>query len=184
MLTPREELEARVARAVPSLFPSPPPAPYVRPCPDPRHGDFQANVAMVAAREAKADPRELATKLAEILELDDIAEKPEIAGPGFLNFRLKSDYLARQVEARLAEDRLGIPRVEKPETVVIDYSGPNIAKEMHVGHLRSTVLGDALARLYLFLGHHGDRRQSSRRLGHRLRHDPLRLQARRRSGDN
>jgi arginyl-tRNA synthetase len=153
MLTPREDLEARVAQAVSVLFSNPPPAPYVRACPDQRHGDFQTNVAMVAAREARANPRELAAKLDAVLDLSDICEPPEIAGPGFLNFRLRSDYLARQVEGRFADPRLGIPPVEKKETIVLDYSGPNIAKEMHVGHLRSTVLGDALARLYVFLGH-------------------------------
>lgn len=153
MNTPRQELEARVAQAVHKLFSPAPPAPYVRPCPDARHGDFQTNVALVQAKEAKANPRELAVKLAETLEIDDIAEKPEIAGPGFLNLRLKPDYLAQQITKRWNDDRLGIPSVEKPETVIIDYSSPNIAKEMHVGHLRSTVLGDALARMYCFLGH-------------------------------
>ena len=153
MNTPRQELEERVARAVKLLFPTVPPAPYVRPCPDPRHGDFQTNVALVQAKEAKANPREIATQLAETIDWKDVTDEPQIAGPGFLNFRLRPDYLARQVEQRSADARLGIPLVARPETVLIDYSGPNIAKEMHVGHLRSTILGDALARLYCFLGH-------------------------------
>jgi arginyl-tRNA synthetase len=153
MNTPRQELEARVAQAVRSLFSSAPPPPYVRPCPDSRHGDFQTNAALVLAKEAKANPREMAAKLAEALVVDDIAEKPDIAGPGFLNFRLKPAYLARQIMLRSRDARLGIPTVANPETLVIDYSSPNIAKEMHVGHLRSTVLGDALARLHRFLGH-------------------------------
>jgi arginyl-tRNA synthetase len=153
MKTPRQEMEARVARAVGRLFAPAPPAPYVRPCPDPRHGDFQTNIALVQAKEAKQPPRDVAAKLIEAIEWQDISETPEIAGPGFINFRLKPDWLAAQVKARMGDARLGLPRVEKPETVVIDYSGPNIAKEMHVGHLRSTVLGDALARLFVFLGH-------------------------------
>jgi arginyl-tRNA synthetase len=153
MNTPRQEMEARVAQAVQKLFSPAPPAPYVRPCPDARHGDFQTNIALVYAKEAKANPRELATKLAEALEIDDIAKKPEIAGPGFLNFRLKTDYVARQATYRWLDGRLGVSPVEKPQTIVIDYSGPNIAKEMHVGHLRSTILGDSLARMYCFLGH-------------------------------
>jgi len=153
MNTPRQEIEARVAQAVQKLFSPAPPAPYVRPCPDARHGDFQTNVALVQGKEAKANPRDLAVKLSETLEIDDIAEKPEIAGPGFLNFRLKTSYLEKQVAQRWSDVRLGVPKVEKSETVVVDYSSPNIAKEMHVGHLRSTVLGDALARLHSFLGH-------------------------------
>ena len=153
MNTPRQEIETRVAQAAAKLFSPAPPGPFVRPCPDPRHGDFQTNAALVQAKEASANPRELAARLVETMECDDIAKSPDIAGPGFINFRLKSEYIAQQITHRWLDKRLGISVVEKPETLVIDYSAPNIAKEMHVGHLRSTILGDALARIYCFLGH-------------------------------
>jgi arginyl-tRNA synthetase len=153
MNTPRQEMEARVASAVAQLFSPAPPAPFVRPCPDSRHGDFQTNAALVFGKTMKKNPVDLAQQLAEVVYVKDIAEKPEIAGPGFLNFRLKPEYLAAQITKRVDDVRLGVSTVAAPETVILDYSGPNIAKEMHVGHLRSTVLGDALARIYLFIGH-------------------------------
>jgi arginyl-tRNA synthetase len=153
MNTPRQELEARVARAVTELFLPAPPAPYVRPCPDPRHGDFQTNAALVQGKISQGNPREIAEQLRAAINLDGIAEPAEIAGPGFLNFRLSASYLDQQVKARWEDKRLGVPTVSKPEIVVVDYSSPNIAKEMHVGHLRSTILGDSLARIYSFLGH-------------------------------
>ena len=153
MNTPRQELEARVARAVTELFLPAPAAPYIRPCLDPRHGDFQTNAALVQAKTSQGNPREIAEQLRAAIDLDGIAEPAEIAGPGFLNFRLTADYLNKQVKARWEDRRLGVPTVAKPETVVVDYSSPNIAKEMHVGHLRSTILGDALARIYSFIGH-------------------------------
>jgi arginyl-tRNA synthetase len=153
MNTPRQELEFRVAQAAAKLFPSAAPGPFVRSCPDPRHGDFQTNAALVQAKEAKANPRELAGQLIETIAWSDLARPPEIAGPGFINFRLKAEYVAQQVTRRWLDARLGLAVVKKPETLVIDYSAPNIAKEMHVGHLRSTILGDALARICTFLGH-------------------------------
>jgi arginyl-tRNA synthetase len=153
MNTPRQELEARVVSAVGKLFSPAPPTPYVRPCLDSRHGDFQTNVPLTFGKIMGANPLELARQLAEVVFVRDVAEKPEIAGPGFLNFRLKPEYIARQVAGRWADERLGVPAASVPETIILDYSGPNIAKEMHVGHLRSTILGDALARIYCFLGH-------------------------------
>ena len=97
MNTPRQELEARVASAVGKLFSPAPPTPYVRPCLDSRHGDFQTNVALVFAKTMRANPVELAKQMAEVIFVRDIAEKPEVVSPGFVNFRLKPDYLAEQV---------------------------------------------------------------------------------------
>ncbi|PTX94696.1 arginine--tRNA ligase [Verrucomicrobia bacterium LW23] len=152
--TPRQEVETLVAQVVTQLFGDRAvPGPYVRPCPDTRHGDFQTNVAMVQAKSEKANPRDLAAKVVAALGENDIIAAPEIAGPGFVNFRLKDKYVGANVLSRLHDtERLGCGKAAQPLTLVLDYSGPNVAKELHVGHLRSTILGDALARVQRFLG--------------------------------
>jgi len=123
----------------------------------PEFGDYQANGIMGAAKQLKMNPRELATKVVGKLEqntdVSAMVEKLEVAGPGFINIHLKNSWLAERVEKTLASECLGIAKTSNPETVVIDYSAPNLAKEMHVGHLRSTIIGDAIARVLEFSGH-------------------------------
>ena len=120
---------------------------------DTRFGDYQANAAMVLAKAAKANPRELAGRIADYFETGDICEKPEIAGPGFLNFRLKPEWISQRLRGLAGDARCGVPTREQAQRIVIDFSSPNIAKPMHVGHIRSTILGDALARIARFVGH-------------------------------
>ena len=116
-------------------------------------GDYQANGIMPAAKKLGLNPREFAQKVLEKAELQDIAEKTEIAGPGFINIFLKNTWLAENINNAVKDPKLGIHNHDK-QTVVADYSSPNVAKEMHVGHLRSTIIGDAVVRTLEFLGNH------------------------------
>lgn len=116
-------------------------------------GDYQANCAMGAAKKMGRNPRDLASEIVSHLNCGDIAEKIDIAGPGFINIHLKNEWLSKKIQENTHDPRLGIAQADSPQTVVVDYSSPNLAKEMHVGHLRSTIIGDVLARLLDFLGH-------------------------------
>jgi arginyl-tRNA synthetase len=125
----------------------------VRPCPDPKFGDYQSNALMALAKARKLNPRQLATDVLVKLDVSRWCEKVEIAGAGFLNFRLKPEAIAQTLQAAVRGEHLFLQTAAQPRTVVIDFSSPNVAKPMHVGHIRSTALGDCLARTLRLLGH-------------------------------
>jgi arginyl-tRNA synthetase len=120
---------------------------------DSRFGDYQSNVAMVLAKKQRQNPRDLATRIVDAFDPAGLCDKPELAGAGFLNFRLLPCLLSKRVCDLLSDPMLGTPQAADPKTIIIDFSSPNVAKPMHVGHIRSTILGDSLARIARFLGH-------------------------------
>ena len=120
---------------------------------DPRFGDYQTNVALVVGKQRGENPRSLAEKIVAHLEVSDVSEPPAVAGAGFINFKLRPAAIEEQTLDILRDERLGVAKTESPQRIVIDFGSPNVAKPMHVGHIRSTALGDALARVAGFLGH-------------------------------
>jgi arginyl-tRNA synthetase len=120
---------------------------------DPRFGDYQTNAALILAKQRGENPRDLAQRILTHLEVSDLCDQPQIAGAGFLNFTLRPEAVATKTTELLQDDRLGVPKTTSPRRIVIDFGSPNVAKPMHVGHIRSTLLGDALARIAAFLGH-------------------------------
>ncbi|MEB3151018.1 MAG: arginine--tRNA ligase [Sphaerospermopsis sp.] len=127
--------------------------PILVPASNPKFGDFQANVALSLSKKLGMQPRAIATAIVEKLDVSEICEPPEIAGPGFINLKLQTSYLEAQLNAIKTDPRLGVPKVQNPQKEIVDFSSPNIAKEMHVGHLRSTIIGDCIARILEFRGH-------------------------------
>ena len=125
----------------------------IRPAQDTKFGDYQANFAMPLGKQLSRPPREVAEEIVQQTDLADICQKVDVAGPGFINLTLKTDWLAENLLAAAKDDRLGIATAQPPRKFVVDYSSPNVAKPMHVGHIRSTVIGDAISRVLRFLGH-------------------------------
>jgi len=162
-------LEKRISAAMAATAGREGCAAIVRPATDSKFGDYQANGVMALAKQLKTNPRKFAEEVVENLDLSDICEPPEVAGPGFINLRLNSRFLEKIIldiyRHRIPQtmpdggpfpypqERFGIDKVSNPKTVVVDFSAPNIAKEMHVGHLRSTIIGDCICNILRFLGH-------------------------------
>ncbi len=147
-------LQSRLQNAVASLVPEVDRATVlIRPCPDPKFGDYQSNALIGIAKQRKLNPRQLATDVVAKLDVTDVCEPIEIAGPGFLNFRVKTAALASAVASALRGEHLFFSRAAVTRTMVVDFSSPNVAKPMHVGHIRSTGIGDAIQRVLRLLGH-------------------------------
>ena len=151
----QEKLKAQVEQALIAAFGADVAGvdPILVPASNPKFGDYQANVALSLSKRLGKQPRAIAGAIVEKLDVSEICEPPEIAGPGFINLKLKTAYLEAQLNAIQAAPRLGVPAAKTPKREIVDFSSPNIAKEMHVGHLRSTIIGDSIARILEFLGH-------------------------------
>lgn len=155
MPTLAQQIATRLSAALTRALPQAPAgfSPAVTPAADPKFGDYQSNAALLLAKQVGQNPRQVATALVATFEAEGLTEPPDIAGPGFINFRLTPESLASHLAGLLEDQTLGVTAAE-PRRLVIDFSSPNVAKPMHVGHIRSTVLGDALARIARFMGHH------------------------------
>src|SRR5205809_2620638 len=123
------------------------------PATDARFGDYQTNAALVLGKQRGENPRALAEKILADIDISDLCEPPTVAGAGFINFTLRSDAVAKKAGELLPDERLGVANAKSTKKIVIDFGSPNVAKRMHVGHIRSTVLGDSLGRIASFLGH-------------------------------
>ena len=147
-------IETRLRQAILNTFPDADPhLIQLQICTNPKFGDYQCTSVMAIAKQRKTNPRECAQKVLEHLDLSDIAEEVQLAGPGFINIRLKQTAVqATLLHSAKTADHF-ISKTSAPRTSVIDFSSPNVAKPMHVGHIRSTILGDCLARILRFLGH-------------------------------
>ncbi|HEY1788869.1 MAG TPA: arginine--tRNA ligase [Verrucomicrobiae bacterium] len=151
---PHKQIELQLQAAVREVLPDADSSVVlVRPCPDPKFGDYQSNALMSLAKARKMNPRQLAEDVLKKLAVTGTCEKVEIAGAGFLNFRLKNSALSQTLESAAGGGPLFFETASLPKTVVVDFSSPNVAKPMHVGHIRSTFLGDSLARALRLLGH-------------------------------
>ena len=153
-MLPYRVIEQRLQQALRTVLPdADTSAVLVRPCPDPKFGDYQTAALMSVAKVRKLNPRALAEQVLARLELSDVCERIEVAGAGFLNFRLQPAALTGALEAAARGEHIFFSPAAPPRTIVVDFSSPNVAKPMHVGHIRSTILGDCLARLFRLLGH-------------------------------
>ncbi|HEX4093979.1 MAG TPA: arginine--tRNA ligase, partial [Trebonia sp.] len=152
MADPQQVLGARVRDALVAAYGADyaDADPLIRPS---SFGDLQSNAALPLAKTLGRAPRDIAAEIVGHLDVADVCEPPTVSGPGFINLTLRPQWIADAATALLADPRLGVPAAE-PQTVVVDYSSPNIAKEMHVGHLRATIVGDAIVRVLELAGHH------------------------------
>jgi arginyl-tRNA synthetase len=142
-MLPHKHIELRLQQAVRTVLPDADATTVlVRPCPDPKFGDYQSNALMPLAKARKMNPRQLATDVLAKLDVSELCEPVEIAGAGFLNFRLKNSALAHSLQTAAREEHPFFDKTTRPRTVLIDFGSPNVAKPMHVGHIRSTILGD------------------------------------------
>ncbi|MBN2582388.1 MAG: arginine--tRNA ligase [Planctomycetes bacterium] len=150
----QRELSCRLQQAIAKAFPDAGDVdPLVAPAQNPQFGDYQANCAMSLSKRLKSNPRAIAQGIVEALDAGDLLEDPQIAGPGFINMRVRREFLQQRVAEASADERLGLAKADSPRKIVVDFGGPNTCKPMHIGHIRSIVIGDAIQRLLRLLGH-------------------------------